>query len=55
MEPETEDEIKSENFRLENELPETLPYDRNDLKTRRILNLRKARYVPAIAVTQQPN
>jgi hypothetical protein len=39
---------------MPNELPETLPYDNNGLKTCRILNIRKARYVPAIAVTQQP-
>ena len=50
MEPETEDEIKGENFHLEKELPETLPYDNNDLQMHRILNFRKARYVPAAAI-----
>jgi len=50
MEPETEDEIKGENFHLEKELPETLPYDNNDLQMHRILNFRKARYVPAVVI-----
>jgi hypothetical protein len=50
MEPETEDEIKGENFHLEKKLPETFPYHNNDLQMHRILNFRKARYVPAVAI-----
>jgi ubiquinone/menaquinone biosynthesis C-methylase UbiE len=51
-EPETEDEIKKANFRLEKEACET-PTDGNKiLGTRRILNFRKERYVPTIVGSQ---
>jgi len=50
LEPETEDEIKNANFRLEKEVPETLTDGNKDLETRRILNFGKARYVPAFVV-----
>jgi ubiquinone/menaquinone biosynthesis C-methylase UbiE len=40
-EPETEDEIKNANFRLENEVYETLTDGNKDLGTRQILNFRK--------------
>ena len=42
IEPETEDEIKNANFRLEKEVPETLTDDNKHLKTRRVLTFRKA-------------
>ena len=45
-EPETEDEIKNADFHLEKEVPETLTYGNEDLATRRVLNFRKAGYVP---------
>jgi hypothetical protein len=44
--------LAGEYFGLENLLPETLPYDNNDLKTRKILNFRKARHRPAKVLTQ---
>ena len=50
IEPETEDEIKNADFRLENEVPETLTDGNKDLETRRILNFRKARNVPTLVV-----
>jgi len=53
IEPETEDEIKYADFRLEKEVPETLTDDNKDLETRRILSFGKARHVPIIAVAHQ--
>ena len=53
IEPETEDEIKNADFRLEKEVPETLTDDNKGLETRRILCFRKARHVPIIAVAHQ--
>jgi ubiquinone/menaquinone biosynthesis C-methylase UbiE len=53
MEPESEDEIKNANFRLEKEVPETLTDGNKDLETRIILNFGKARNVPMIAVWHQ--
>ena len=53
MEPETEDEIKNADFRLEKDVPETLTYDYEELETRRILRFRKERHVPTIAVAYQ--
>jgi len=53
IEPETEDEIKNANFRLEKEVSETLTDDNKDLETRRILSFGKARHVPIIAVAHQ--
>jgi len=53
MEPETEDEIKNADFRLEKDAPETLTYDYEELETRRILRFRKERHVPTIAVAYQ--
>jgi len=41
VEPESEDEIKNANFRLEKEVYETLTDDNKDLETRSILNFRK--------------
>jgi len=41
IEPETEDEIESTDFRLEKEIPETLIDDNKDLEMRKILNFRK--------------
>lgn len=48
IEPETEGEIKKADFRLEKEIFQTLSHDDKNLKKRRILNFRKARYVPTI-------
>ena len=48
IEPETEDEIKKANFRLEKETSETLTDDNKDLEVRKILNFKKARYVPTL-------
>jgi ubiquinone/menaquinone biosynthesis C-methylase UbiE len=45
VEPETEDEMKSADFRLEKVISEGLGSDNKDLGTRRILNFRKERYV----------
>jgi ubiquinone/menaquinone biosynthesis C-methylase UbiE len=53
MEPETEEEIKNVNFCLKKEVPETLTDGNKDLETRRILNFRKNRNVPMIAVAHQ--
>jgi ubiquinone/menaquinone biosynthesis C-methylase UbiE len=53
IEPESEDEIKNANFRLEKEVPETLTDGNKDLETRIILNFGKARNVPIIAVAHQ--
>jgi ubiquinone/menaquinone biosynthesis C-methylase UbiE len=53
IEPESEDEIKNANFRLEKEVPETLTDGNKDLETRRILNFGKTRHVPIIAVAHQ--
>jgi len=53
MEPETEDEIRNANFRLEKGVPETLTDGNKALETRRILNFGKAQHVPIIAMTQQ--
>jgi len=53
MEPETEDEIKNADFRLEKDVPETLTYDNKSLEARRILSFRKERHVPTIAVAYQ--
>jgi len=49
-EPETEDEIKNANFRLEKEVRETLTNDSKDLETRSILNFRKAYYALNVVV-----
>jgi len=53
IETETEDEIKNANFRLENEVSETLTDGNKGLETRRILSFGKARHVPIIAVAHQ--
>jgi len=53
IEPESEDEIKNANFRLEKEVPETLTDGNKDLETRIIMNLRKTRHFPIIAVAHQ--
>jgi ubiquinone/menaquinone biosynthesis C-methylase UbiE len=53
IEPESEDEIKNADFRLEKEVPETLTDGNKDLEMRRILNFGKARHVPIIAVAHQ--
>jgi len=53
MEPETEDEIKSADFRLEREVSETLTDGNKDLEVRKILNFKKARYVPTMAVAHE--
>jgi len=53
IEPETEDEIKNADFRLEKDVPETLTYDNKGLETRRILSFRKARQVSTIVVAHQ--
>jgi SAM-dependent methyltransferase len=53
IEPEIEDEINNANFRLEKEVPETLTNGYKDLEMRRILNYRKAQYVPALAVAEK--
>ena len=45
VEPETEDEMKSADFRLEKVISEGLGSDNKDLGTRRILNFRKEDYV----------
>ena len=50
-EPETEDEIKNADFRLEKEISEALSNDSKDLRTRRILNFRKERHV--LSLTNQ--
>ena len=44
----TEDEIRNADFRLEKEIPETLSHNDKNLEERKILNFRKARYVPTI-------
>jgi len=51
IEPETEDEIKNADFRLEEEVSETLSNYSEALGTRRILNFRKEQYV--ISFTNQ--
>jgi len=48
MEPQTENEIESANFRLRKEVPETLTDGNKDLATRKVLSFRKAQYVPAL-------
>jgi len=53
IEPESEDEIKNANFRLEKEVPETLTDGNKDLETRIILNFEKTRHVSIIAVAHQ--
>ena len=53
MEPETEDEIKNADFRLEKEVFETLTDGNKDLEVRKILNFKKTRYVPTIAVAHE--
>jgi ubiquinone/menaquinone biosynthesis C-methylase UbiE len=53
IEPETEDEIRNADFRLEEEVPETLTDDNKSLETRRILSFGKSRNVPIIAVAHQ--
>jgi len=53
IEPETEDEIKNADFRLEKDIPETLTYDNKGLETRRILSFRKAWQVSTIVVAHQ--
>ena len=42
IEPESEDEIKNANFRLENEVSEVFTHDNKNLGMRRVLNFRKA-------------
>jgi ubiquinone/menaquinone biosynthesis C-methylase UbiE len=44
----TKDEIKNADFRFEKESPQTLNYNDKNFEKRRILNFRKARYVPTI-------
>jgi ubiquinone/menaquinone biosynthesis C-methylase UbiE len=51
IEPETEDEIKNADFRLEKEVPETRTDGNKILETRKILSFRKARHVPTLVVT----
>ncbi len=51
IEPESEDEIKNADFRLEKEVPETLTNDNKDLGMRRILNFRKGQQV--LSLTNQ--
>jgi ubiquinone/menaquinone biosynthesis C-methylase UbiE len=51
VEPETEDEMKSADFRLEKVISEGLGSDNKDLGTRRILNFRKERHV--LSLTNQ--
>ena len=53
IEPESEDEIKNANFRLEKEVPETLTDGSKDLETRRILNFGKAQHFPILAMAHQ--
>jgi ubiquinone/menaquinone biosynthesis C-methylase UbiE len=53
IEPESEDEIKNANFRLEKEVPETLTDGNKDLETRRILNFGKAQHFPILAMAHQ--
>jgi len=48
IEPGTEGEIKNADFRLEKEISQTLNHNDKNLKKRRILTFRKARYVPTI-------
>jgi ubiquinone/menaquinone biosynthesis C-methylase UbiE len=50
IEPESEDEIKNANFRLEKEISEAISNDSKDIETRKILNFRKERYVPNVVV-----
>jgi len=49
-EPETEEEIKNANFRLEKEVCETITSDNKDIETRKILNFRKVCYAPSVVV-----
>jgi ubiquinone/menaquinone biosynthesis C-methylase UbiE len=53
IEPDTEDEIKNANFRLDKEVSETLTDDNKYLGTRRILCFGKGLYVPNIVAGQQ--
>jgi ubiquinone/menaquinone biosynthesis C-methylase UbiE len=53
IEPETEDEIKNVDFRLENEVPEAINYDNAGLEKRRILIFKKVRHVPTITMAHQ--
>jgi ubiquinone/menaquinone biosynthesis C-methylase UbiE len=53
IEPESEDEIKTSNFHLEKEVPETLTDGNKDLETRIIMNFGKTRHFPIIAVAHQ--
>ena len=48
MEPDTENEIRDADFRLERETSEMLIHDDKNFEKRRILNFRKARYVPTV-------
>ena len=48
IEPGAEDKIKNADFHLEKEISQTLNHDDKNLEKRRILNFRKARYVPTI-------
>lgn len=48
VEPETEREIKSADFRLEKEIPEGFSKNGKSLGTRRILKFRKERHVLTI-------
>jgi ubiquinone/menaquinone biosynthesis C-methylase UbiE len=49
VEPETEDEMKSADFRLEKVISEGLGSDNKDLGTRRILTFKKGRHVLALS------
>lgn len=48
IEPETKDEIKNADFYLEKEVAETLTHNNKNIGTRRVLNFRKARQIPAL-------
>jgi ubiquinone/menaquinone biosynthesis C-methylase UbiE len=48
MESETEDEVEKANFYLEKEFSEMLIHENRNLEKGKVLNFRKARYVPTI-------
>jgi ubiquinone/menaquinone biosynthesis C-methylase UbiE len=48
IEPESEDEIKNANFRLEKEVSETFVNGNKELETRKILNFGKAQRIPTL-------
>jgi ubiquinone/menaquinone biosynthesis C-methylase UbiE len=53
IEPESEEEIKNANFRLEKEVPETLTDGNKYLETRRILKFGKARNVSILTMAHR--